>query len=245
VLPKDGTVHVVVRRFCDVLGVDAEGQRQKLSKAEWATTCVIKAVAEDGKTRELFCLDLDSLPMWLVKIEPGRVKPEVRPKLIRYQRECARVLRDHFLGSRDGVGAAQVAAVLGQMVVLLTAMTAKFDDLSKRVAAVEDRRTSIIDPRDEAWLRGELRTIARLEVALKLRTSFRSAHRRLQNEIGSYVHWIGSGRAWRHLPAERFALAKAWITEKRAAVDAAGDAIASASQLRLPIDDGDPDKTKH
>ena len=33
-------------------------------------------------------------------IEPSRVRPELRPKLELYQREAARVLRDHFFGPR-------------------------------------------------------------------------------------------------------------------------------------------------
>jgi hypothetical protein len=35
--------------------------------------------------------------MWLALIHTKRVKPEKRPLLERYQKEAARVLRDHFL----------------------------------------------------------------------------------------------------------------------------------------------------
>jgi antirepressor protein len=43
-------------------------------------------------------LHLDSMPMWLATVEPNRVAPDVRPKLVRYQNECAQVLHDHFFG---------------------------------------------------------------------------------------------------------------------------------------------------
>lgn len=98
-----GSVWVVVRRVCEALGIDESGQRQKLKEKAWATTELISAVAEDGKVREAFAIHLDSLPMWLATIEPSRVRPEVRAKLIAYQRECARVLRDHFFGGQATV----------------------------------------------------------------------------------------------------------------------------------------------
>ena len=93
---------VPVRRVCGALALDPDSQRQKLAEKEWATTVLKTVVAEDGKNRELFCIHLDALPMWLATIEASRVAPEARPKLIAYQREAARVLRDHFFGPRTG-----------------------------------------------------------------------------------------------------------------------------------------------
>ena len=61
----DGEGYVVVRRMCEALGLDDDAQRVKLQKSPWATTLIIKAVAEDGRNRELFCLHVKSVPMWL------------------------------------------------------------------------------------------------------------------------------------------------------------------------------------
>src|SRR5262245_59325551 len=49
--------------------------------------------------------------MWLATIDPARVKPEVRPKLTHYQRDAARVLREHFFPpANDGAPLAEPAA---------------------------------------------------------------------------------------------------------------------------------------
>jgi phage antirepressor YoqD-like protein len=99
----DGVVWVSLRRMCEALGLDEEGQRQKLTnetRTPWATTFVTQAVAGDGRNRLVFCLDLDSVPMWLATIDSSRVSPAARPKVIAYQREAARVLRDHFLAPK-------------------------------------------------------------------------------------------------------------------------------------------------
>lgn len=96
---QDGKVWVVLKRACEALGIDPNAQGQRLRDPErspWATTCLTHAVADDGRSRELLCLDIESLPMWLATIDTARVRPDLRAKLATYQRECAQVLRDHF-----------------------------------------------------------------------------------------------------------------------------------------------------
>jgi hypothetical protein len=59
---------------------------------------MMTTVAQGGKEREVVMIDLATLPMWLATIDGSRVAEEARPKLIRFQKECAQVLRDHFFG---------------------------------------------------------------------------------------------------------------------------------------------------
>lgn len=100
----DGTVWVSVRRMCEALGMDTESQRKRLADSErspWATTVMMTGVGADGRNREVFCLDLDSVPMWLATIDTSRVAEHARPKVVLFQREAAKVLRDHFFGPRS------------------------------------------------------------------------------------------------------------------------------------------------
>lgn len=96
----DGRVWVSVSRVCEALGLGYSSQLQKLKEKPWATVTLIVMVAADGKSRETACLDLDSLPMWLATIDVRRVRGAAREKLVVYQKEAARVLRDYFLGER-------------------------------------------------------------------------------------------------------------------------------------------------
>ncbi len=90
-------VWVPIKRVCEVLGIDNAAQQVKLAGKAWATVGMIATVAEDGKKRGLFCIHIDSLPMWLATIETSKVKVAVRPKLERFQCDVAKVLADHFL----------------------------------------------------------------------------------------------------------------------------------------------------
>lgn len=44
---------VAIRPICEALGIDPEGQRQRIERDEilGPTTCIIKAVGKDGKKR--------------------------------------------------------------------------------------------------------------------------------------------------------------------------------------------------
>jgi hypothetical protein len=101
VIERDGQFFAALRPMCEALGIDVDSQRKKLREKPWAVAVFITATGSDGKKYEMLGLHLDSVPMWLATIEPARVAEAMRGKLLRYQLECARVLRDHFLGRRE------------------------------------------------------------------------------------------------------------------------------------------------
>jgi hypothetical protein len=88
-----GTRHyVAIRPICDTLDVTIQGQLAKLKEESWAVVKEIFTTGADGKTYEMSCLNIEALPMWLCSIKAGKVKPDARPALIRFQCECAAVL---------------------------------------------------------------------------------------------------------------------------------------------------------
>lgn len=96
----EGQPHVAMRPICKAIGLSIEGQVQAIKRDPVLapTACVTHVVAEDGKLRELICLPLSKLNGWLFKINASRVKPEVRERVIDYQRNCYDVLYEHFHG---------------------------------------------------------------------------------------------------------------------------------------------------
>ena len=57
---------------------------------------MVKEGGRGGGPVDTLCLPLDVIPGWLIGIQPSRVRDDIRPKLIRYRRECFRVLWDAF-----------------------------------------------------------------------------------------------------------------------------------------------------
>lgn len=97
----NGKVWVSIKRVCEILKIDYSGQLVKLKEKPWSTMESISIVAEDGRMRTLSCLDLESMPIWLATIDSRKVSRDSRPKLEIFQRECAKVLRDHFFGKKE------------------------------------------------------------------------------------------------------------------------------------------------
>lgn len=107
-------VWVPLKPICEAMGIDWDGQRKLLQRDEVlaATTVTMTAVGADGKQREMVCLPLDYLNGWLFKLTPSLfASKEVREKVIRYQRECFRVLAEHFLGKASAEAAVSAAVM--------------------------------------------------------------------------------------------------------------------------------------
>ena len=101
-----GEIFVPVRRLCENLGLDWRSQLARIDRDEVLSEAKQGVVmmttpspdARGGGPQEAQCLPLDLIPGWLFGIQTSRVREEIRPKLVRYRRECFRVLWDAFKG---------------------------------------------------------------------------------------------------------------------------------------------------
>lgn len=119
-------IWVAITPVCAALGIDSKSQRAKLQTKTWVSGALITSqLPGSTQSREVYCIDLDSLPMWLATIEPSRVRKDLRPKLEDFQRECARALRDRFLGAPaapantmvpSGLTAADISTMIAQSI---------------------------------------------------------------------------------------------------------------------------------
>ena len=85
------------------MGLTWHGQFQKLQRNSDRWGCIpITGIQIPGDTqgRETLCMPLRKLPGWLMTIQPTRVKPEIREKILRYQNECDDVLWEYWTKGR-------------------------------------------------------------------------------------------------------------------------------------------------
>lgn len=92
----DGKPYVAFKPMVENLGLGYGSQTQKLKGKSWATVTNIVTVGADGKTREMTCIDLRTLTMWLATIDEKRVSKEARPLVIAYQSEVADVIESYW-----------------------------------------------------------------------------------------------------------------------------------------------------
>jgi len=86
---------IVVKDICENLGIAFKPQFEKLKSDESYESKLIK-VQTRGGLQEVLTIPLSKLDGWLFSINPNKVKPEVKQKLIEYKKECFNVLNNYF-----------------------------------------------------------------------------------------------------------------------------------------------------
>lgn len=149
------SVYVSIRRVCEALGIQTTRQISKLRAEPWAVVHEMCMTGPDGRNYDTSCISLDSLPMWLAGIKSGKVREEVRPKLIAYQKECARVLRDYFFRG----GAVNPRATESQLEELSKRIDQVLGENRTLVSSNEKLVATVDDLTRDVWaLRNELDT---------------------------------------------------------------------------------------
>jgi hypothetical protein len=97
---RTGTVYIPCKPICEAIGVAWQSQLEKIKQDEVLSSVITEIVitANDGKDYKTTCIPLDFLNGWLFKLNPSKVAPEVKDRVIAYQRECYKVLAAHFQG---------------------------------------------------------------------------------------------------------------------------------------------------
>ena len=214
-----GTVLVSIRRVCEWLGVDHARQIEKLKNKPWAVVDLKSMTGPDGKNYATSCISLDSLPMWLATIEPSRVRPNMSAKLEVYQRECAKVLRDHFFGApKEFDPSAIIQAVqLGVTTAIQTALSSvqslqeQILDLKEKV---ENRPLSdnCIGNRGARLVLSAFRSYA-LAMGGDDKKAVRSYRGLIEVTVRSALHFNGAGANWAAFPCSRWSDLKTKLDE--------------------------------
>ena len=144
----DAVIWVPLRPVCEQLGLNWASQYQRLQRdvvLQAEARSVVITTTDRGE-RAMIALPLEMLPGWLFGISAERVKPELREKIVRYRRECFRVLWAAFKG--DILAAPELPAgnltAAEQTLELITAM----QHLAQQQVELERRYTTMAD-----WMR--------------------------------------------------------------------------------------------
>lgn len=89
---------VPIRPICEALGIDANGQKQRIERNEilGPVACIIHATGKDGKTYDMYAIPYMYIFGWLFSIDTFKVSENAREAVLRYQTECYKALFEHF-----------------------------------------------------------------------------------------------------------------------------------------------------
>lgn len=99
---ENGETCVPVKPICEAIGIDAEGQRQRIMRHYilGSVAFTLKATGADGKAYEMLCLPLEFIYGWLFTIDSNIVAETRRDSVWLYQQECFKTLYTHFTAIR-------------------------------------------------------------------------------------------------------------------------------------------------
>lgn len=233
VVVEDGQVLVPLRPICGFLGVQWSAQSKRVKRdpvlsGVAVSVSVMDTQGESPQHRTMTCLPLDFLNGWLFGISAARVSEDVRESLIRYQRECYRVLATAL--GRSAADSPQAATLLQvrEMGLAIAKMAEEQLEFDRRMAATENRldqaavvvgdiskRLTTLEKRvapgqpvteeQASQLMQAVKTVA-MELGQKSgRSEFQAVYAELYRKFGI--------TSYKMLPATKFKAAIDWLTE--------------------------------
>jgi hypothetical protein len=211
---------MVVARLCEPWELDPQGQQRKLKEAAWAWTEILSVHDASGRRQELFCVNIEAVPMWWATLTPGKVNPELRSKLEYYQQRAAGQL-DAWARKRLGV---QSSAELESRVTALESLVGQYQSMLEQTGKVLGAISlkletlmlgqGVLTPQQASALKWRVKHIAELrESAGCFEKSRNGARRAILNKLQACCAWSGKGCSWDKLSAAKYGVALAKLDE--------------------------------
>jgi hypothetical protein len=139
----EGEVYVPIGVICEYMGLSWPGQRQRIGRDPVLSEALVSICVTHGESlrgpREMLCLPLKYLNGWLFGVNANRVKPELRERVIQYQRECYDILAQAFAArSVERRGSSSLAGIR-EMALAIAQMAEQQMALEGRVVSAEER----------------------------------------------------------------------------------------------------------
>ncbi len=142
---------VPIRPICEALGIDANGQKQRIERNEILSSvaCIIHATGKDGKTYEMYAIPYMYIFGWLFSIDTSKVNENARESVLRYQTECYKVLFEHFTEPQTFLK--QKQEVMEKKVTEYQECQRRFKDAQKLMNEAKSELNQVMMLPIEAW----------------------------------------------------------------------------------------------
>lgn len=143
---NDGKIHGAVRWICTGIGLTVDQAKRQMKNIR--EDLVISkgyrnlTLPTNGGAQEVFCIELDFLPLWLAKISITPTMQETNPEavenLVNYQLKAKDVLAEAFLPKQQPKTQAELIAMMAQQGV----------EQERRLNAVEEKQLQLETKQD-------------------------------------------------------------------------------------------------
>lgn len=95
-LKLDDVIYTAVKPLVESIGLDWTGQAVKLKGNKEKFGCRDISIPTKGGVQSMICMPLKKLNGWLFSINPEKVRPDLKEKVIQYQEECFEALYNYW-----------------------------------------------------------------------------------------------------------------------------------------------------
>jgi len=237
---KDGMIYVPIKPICELLGLDWSAQRQRIVRDPVLSrkTKGVGVITTPSKTgvggglQDMLSLPLEYISGFLFGVNAGRVKDEIREKLILYQEQCYRVLSDAFFEGRLSADtdfeallqsdspAAQAYKTFQALAKLARHQLILESRLDQHEVRLEQLESTLGDP-GRYVTPDQASQISQAVKAVALQLGQRSGRNEYGSVYGELYRKFGI-TGYKQLPSSRFQQAMNWLNERRSSIE--GDA---------------------
>jgi hypothetical protein len=228
----DSSIFIPVKPICDLLGVDWGGQYRRIQRDPVLAEEIqrIDVTSTRRGTQPMVCLPLDYISGFLFGLNADRVKPELRERVLRYQRECYKVLAEAFQEGRltsdldfdellasdtPAAQAYKIAAAIMKMARQQLMLEAQLETQATKLVDHEQRLEEIeatlgdsgrfVTPDQAMQISQAVKTIAAEIQKRTKKNEYGAMYGQLYREFGI--------TSYKQLPANKFDDAMAWLTD--------------------------------
>ncbi|MCA9938207.1 MAG: ORF6C domain-containing protein [Anaerolineales bacterium] len=228
----DGGVYIPIKPVCDLLGVDWGGQYRRVQRDPVLSQEIqrIDVTSTRRGTQAMICLPLDYVSGFLFGLNADRVKPELRERVILYQRECYKVLAEAFQEGRlspdtvfselleQDTDAVQAYKMLQAMIKLARnqiLIEARLDTHDNRLNSYENRLEQVelaLSGNDRSVTPDQAMQISQAVKAIGIALGKRTKRNEFGGVYGELYRKFGI-TSYKTLPAKKFTDAMKFLTE--------------------------------
>ncbi|MWQ47663.1 phage antirepressor N-terminal domain-containing protein [Glaesserella parasuis] len=95
-LKVEDVIYTAVRPIVEALGLSWSTQNRKLENSKDKFGCVHMNTPTNGGMQSMLCMPLKKLNGWLFSINPEKVRPDLKDRVIQYQEECFEALYNYW-----------------------------------------------------------------------------------------------------------------------------------------------------
>ena len=226
----DGEVLIPLRPIVEGLGLDWAAQTRRINRDPVLSEVKGVAVtATPGGDQEMLCLPLDYISGFLFGVNANRVKPELKERVILYQKNCYKALAEAFKDGRltadpsfdellssdsPAAMAYRIATALQVMARQQLILESRVDEHDKRLEELEAQLGDpqrFITPDQAMQLSQAVKTVA-------LKLSKASGRNEYGGVYGELYRKYGI-TSYKELPAARYEDAMSWLNEWRESIE--------------------------